>query len=37
MKIIPPNRIVSSRLGGSEDYGEKGKNKLVVGYFYLIR
>ena len=24
MKIIPPNRIVSSRLGGSEDYAEKG-------------
>jgi len=24
MQIIPPNRIVSFHLGGSEDYAEKG-------------
>jgi hypothetical protein len=30
MKIIPPNRIVSSLLGGSEDYSEKVKFFLAI-------
>jgi hypothetical protein len=36
MGIGPPIRIVSFRLGGSEDYARKGKESLYVEAEYVV-